>query len=38
VFDIDSDSQAQAKYWVGLSPGIAGGNDPSAFKTFMLVK
>jgi hypothetical protein len=26
-----------APYWLGLSPGIAGGKDPSVFKTFILM-
>jgi hypothetical protein len=35
VFDIDRE-KGNAAYWLGLTPGIAPGKDPSEFKTFYL--
>ena len=34
---LDSDTSGTASYWMGLTPGIVNGKDPSAFKTFILV-
>ena len=35
---LDSDTKGQsAKYWMGLTPGIAGGKQPEHFKTFVLL-
>ncbi len=38
LFDVDSAAERQAGYWVGLTPGIANGQDPSAYRTFVLGK
>jgi len=35
VWDNDREDE-QASYWIGLTPGIAGGNDPSAYRVFVL--
>lgn len=38
VFDLDSPGEQQASYWLGLTPGIAGGQDPSQYRTFVLTR
>jgi hypothetical protein len=38
VFDQDKAGDSQAAYYMALTPGIAGGQDPSAYKTFMLTR
>ncbi|MBU0608083.1 MAG: hypothetical protein KKI08_09345 [Armatimonadetes bacterium] len=38
VFDMDSPDEKQAAYWLGLTPGIAGGQDPSQYRTFVLTR
>ena len=37
VFDNDREADAQAAYWIALTPGVAGGADPSVYKKFMLI-
>ncbi|OGV77493.1 MAG: hypothetical protein A3K19_27945 [Lentisphaerae bacterium RIFOXYB12_FULL_65_16] len=37
VFDSDKTEDSQAAYYMALTPGIAGGQDPSQYKTFVLV-
>ena len=37
VFDSDRPEDPKAPYWMGLTPGIANGQDPSAYKKFVLV-
>jgi hypothetical protein len=36
VFDSDRVEDSQAAYWIGLTEGIANGQDPSLYKTFIL--
>lgn len=36
IFDCDHGKRSH--YWLGLTSGIAGGKDPSAFKKFILLK
>ena len=36
AFDSDRTEDRQAAYYMGLSPGIADGQDPSAYRTFVL--
>lgn len=36
VFDSDCTEDRQAAYGMALTPGIAGGQDPSAYRTFVL--
>lgn len=38
LFDVDKPEDKQASYWLGLTPGIANGQDPSAYRTFILTK
>ncbi|MCE5239224.1 hypothetical protein LLH23_12135 [bacterium] len=38
VFDVDTPEERQASYWMGLTPGIAGGQDPSQYRTFVLTR
>lgn len=38
VFDVDAPEEQQATYWMGLTGGIAGGQDPSQYQTFVLMK
>ena len=35
VLDVDQKGKT-ARYWMGLTPGICGGKDPSAFHSFLL--
>ena len=35
--DKDSPGKGSGPYWMGLTPGIHGGKDPSAYKTFILL-
>lgn len=36
---LDSDQKGKtARYWMGLTPGICGGKDPSAFHDFILTE
>ncbi|MGD9495301.1 MAG: sugar-binding protein [Armatimonadota bacterium] len=37
AFDTDREEDRQADYWLGLSGGIANGQDPSHYPTFALV-
>jgi hypothetical protein len=37
VFDSDGTEAPQAPYWMALTPGIANGQDPSAYKKFVLM-
>ena len=30
--------RGMARYWLGLTPGIAGGQDPSQYRTFVLTR
>ena len=36
VWDNDREDEREASYWMGLTPGIAGGQDPSAYRVFVL--
>lgn len=38
IFDVDSPAEKQAEYWLGLTGGIANGQDPSQYGVFALVK
>ena len=38
IFDIDDETRPTATYWMGITPGIAGGKNPSAFRTFYLAE
>lgn len=37
VFDSDLTAQKQDLYWMGLTPGLAGEENPSLFRKFMLM-
>ncbi|NUQ01854.1 MAG: hypothetical protein HUU35_18565, partial [Armatimonadetes bacterium] len=36
AFDTDLETERQAPYFLALTPGIANGQDPSAYRTFVL--
>ena len=36
VMDNNREDDRQAKYWIALTEGVAGGNDSSLFKTLIL--
>lgn len=36
IFDVDGPDEKQASYWLGLTPGIANGQDPSCYRTLVL--